>query len=87
MNPPEPYFREAGSGPGVVCIHSNASTSGQWRGLMDLLSPKFHVLAPDSYGSGKSPEWPSDRIITLRDEVAYIEPVNNTIARFLEHNT
>lgn len=54
---------------------------------MDLLSPKFHVLAPDSYGSGKSPEWPSDRIITLRDEVAYIEPVNNTIARFLEHNT
>lgn len=75
MHPPEPYVREAGTGPGVVCIHSNASTSGQWRGLMDLLFPKFHVLAPDSYGSGKSPEWPSDRVITLRDEVALIEPV------------
>lgn len=72
---PEPFFREAGTGPGVVCIHSNASTSGQWRGLMDLLSPKFHVLAPDSYGSGKSPDWPSDRVITLHDEVALIEPV------------
>ncbi len=31
----EPFFREAGTGPGVVCLHSNASTSGQWRGLMD----------------------------------------------------
>jgi pimeloyl-ACP methyl ester carboxylesterase len=71
----EPFFREAGTGPSVVCLHSNASTSGQWRGLMDRLAPKFHVLAPDSYGSGKSPEWPSDRIIRLSDEVELIEPV------------
>jgi pimeloyl-ACP methyl ester carboxylesterase len=42
---------------------------------MDRLAPKFHVLAPDSYGSGKSPDWTSDRIIHLRDEVALIEPV------------
>ena len=75
MHQPEPFFREAGSGPGVVCLHANASTSGQWRALMELLAPKFHVLAPDSYDSGKSPHWPSDRIIHLRDEVALIEPV------------
>ena len=48
---------------------------GAVAGLMDLLAPKFRVLAPDSYGSGKSPQWPSDRIISLRDEVALIEPV------------
>jgi pimeloyl-ACP methyl ester carboxylesterase len=75
MHQLEPFFREAGIGPGVVCTHSNASTSGQWRGLMDLLAPKFRVLAPDSYDSGKSPQWPSDRVIHLRDEVALIEPV------------
>ena len=75
MHQPEPFVREAGTGPGVICIHSNASTSGQWRGLMDLLAPTHHVLAPDSYGSGKSPEWHSDRVISLRDEVALIEPV------------
>jgi pimeloyl-ACP methyl ester carboxylesterase len=75
MHQLEPFFREAGTGPGVVCIHSNASASGQWRGLMDLLAPKFRVLAPDSYDSGKSPQWPSDRIIHLLDEVALIEPV------------
>ena len=71
----EPFFREVGTGPGVVCTHSNASSSAQWRGLLDILAPKFHVLAPDSYGAGKSPEWPSDRVISLRDEVGLIEPV------------
>jgi len=75
MYQPEPFYREAGTGPGVVCIHSSASTSGQWRGLMELLAPKFHVFAPDSYDSGKSPQWPSDRIIRLQDEVALIEPL------------
>jgi len=71
----EPFFREVGDGPGVVCLHANASTSGQWRGLMDLLAPRFRVFAPDSYDSGKSPHWPSDRVIRLRDEAALIEPV------------
>ncbi len=72
---PQPHFREAGTGPGVVCLHSNASTSAQWRGLMDRLSPEFRVLAPDLYGAGKSPEWHSDSVIALRDEVAFLEPV------------
>ena len=75
MNPPAPYCRELGSGPGVVCLHSNASSSAQWRNLMELLAPKFHLFAPDSYGSGKSPEWHSDRVISLRDEVALVEPI------------
>ena len=75
MHQLEPFTREAGAGPGVVCTHSNASTSAQWRGLMDLLAPNFRVFAPDSYDSGKSPQWPSDRVINLRDEVALIEPV------------
>lgn len=75
MPSPRPHVREAGAGPGVVCIHSNASSSAQWRGLLDVLSPHHLVLAPDSYGSGQSPDWPSDRVITLRDEVDLIEPV------------
>lgn len=69
-----PHFRVAGSGPGVVCLHANASTSGQWRGLMDLLAPRFRVFAVDLYDAGKSPAWPSDRVISLADEVALIEP-------------
>jgi len=72
---PAAFFREAGSGPGVVCVHSNASSSSQWRGLMDLLAPRFHILAADTYGAGKSPPWPRDRKVSLRDEVALLEPV------------
>jgi pimeloyl-ACP methyl ester carboxylesterase len=79
MSRPEPFVREAGTepgvGPSVVCLHSNASGSSQWRELMEQLAPSYRVFAPDSYGSGKSPEWPSDREITLGDEVALIEPV------------
>jgi len=75
MTSPEPFFREAGRGPAVVCLHSNASTSSQWTALSERLAPSFHVLAVDSYGAGKSPEWPSDRVIALRDEAALIEPV------------
>ncbi len=74
MQRPLPFVREAGSGPGVVCLHANASSSGQWRGLMELLAPRFRVLAPDSYGSGKSPPWP-DRTIGLADEATLLEPV------------
>jgi len=70
-----PFFRETGNGPGVVCIHSNASTSSQWRALTDRLSPGFRVLAADSIGAGKSPAWPANRAVALRDEVALLEPV------------
>jgi pimeloyl-ACP methyl ester carboxylesterase len=70
-----PYVRESGAGPGVVCVHSNASTSTQWRALMDRLSPDYHVLAADSLGAGRSPAWPEHREVTLSDEVALLEPV------------
>ena len=75
MTPAVPHFREVGNGPGVVCLHSNASSSAQWRALMDTLAPSHLVLSPDLYGAGKSPDWHSDRVITLADEAALIEPV------------
>lgn len=71
----QPFVREAGAGPAVVCIHANASTPGQWRGLMELLARSHHVLAPDSYGSGKTADWPSDRVIRLQDEIDLLELV------------
>lgn len=70
-----PYHREAGSGPGVVCIHCNASSSSQWRPLMERLAPRHRVLAPDTHGAGRGPAWPGDRMLTLHDEVALLEPL------------
>lgn len=75
MQPLAPSFREVGSGDGIVCLHANGSSSSQWRALTELLARRYRVLAPDSYGSGKSPPWPMDRPLFLRDEVALLEPV------------
>ncbi len=82
MTKPMPFAREAGTGPDVVCLHCNASSSSQWRDLMESLAPRFRVTAPDLYGSGKSADWPSDRTIQLKDEVAFIEPVLPTGGSF-----
>lgn len=71
----QPHVKEAGSGPAVVCLHANASHAGQWKGLTGLLAPKFKVLAVDSYGSGQTPDWHSDRTISLQDEVDLLAPV------------
>ncbi len=75
MSPRQPHCRETGSGPGVVCLHANASTSGQWRELMDLLAPRCHVLAPDNLGAGQSPDWPEGMPFRLHDETEFLEPV------------
>ena len=75
MEPIAPFFVEAGSGSGVVCLHASASHSAQWRTLMGRLAPKFRVLAADSYGAGRSPAWPAGRGVSLRDEVSLLEPV------------
>lgn len=69
------HWREAGHGPGVVCLHANASSSSQWRDLMERLAPGHHVLAPDTYGAGHAPQWPPGRPAALRDEVALLQPV------------
>ena len=42
---------------------------------METLAPKFHVVAADSYGAGKSPAWPTHCPVCLQDEVALLEPV------------
>lgn len=70
-----PYHRAMGAGPGVVCIHCNASSSAQWRPLMDRLASRYLVLAPDTHGAGRGPAWPLNRPLSLGDEVDLIEPI------------
>jgi pimeloyl-ACP methyl ester carboxylesterase len=75
MAPARAHVREAGTGPAVVCIHASASSSAQWRPLMDRLAGRFRTLAVDLYGSGKTPPWPAGQELSLADEVALLEPV------------
>lgn len=66
------YFRELGSGPAVLCLHCSASTSGQWRPLMEQLAGRYHVIAPDLYGCGKSAAWPGQRPLWIDDQIAFL---------------
>ena len=53
-----PFVRESGQGTPTLCLHANASSSSQWRGLMDQMAPQFRMLAPDLLGVGRSGPWP-----------------------------
>jgi len=75
MTSVQPHVKEAGQGPAVLCLHANASHAGQWKGLMGLLADRFQLLAVDSYGSGQTPDWHSERTISLQDEVDLLMPV------------
>lgn len=67
---PAPFLREAGSaGTPVVLLHSSASSSSQWRALMDAQSAQFRLLAPDLQGCGKSAPWHFEQPLRLDDEV------------------
>ncbi|MEO6022038.1 MAG: alpha/beta hydrolase [Burkholderiales bacterium] len=77
-----PFFREAGNGPNVVCLHSSAASSAQWLPLMDQLCDKYRVLAVDLYGEGKSPPWTSGRDCTIDDELELLNPLLDERAPF-----
>ena len=47
-------FRLAGTGPLVVLIHGITGSSEQWRPVMDALSDRYTVFAPDLLGHGES---------------------------------
>lgn len=41
----------------VICLHSSASTGGQWAALRAQLEPAVRVLTPDFHGHGAGPAW------------------------------
>ncbi|MFN8850688.1 MAG: alpha/beta fold hydrolase, partial [Inhella sp.] len=70
MSAPTPFLRAAGhDGIPVVLLHSSASSSCQWRALMELLRAQLRVLAPELQGCGKSAPWHFHRPLRLDDEV------------------
>jgi pimeloyl-ACP methyl ester carboxylesterase len=47
-------FRLAGQGPLIVLVHGITGRSEQWEPVMDALSDRFTVFAPDLLGHGES---------------------------------
>jgi pimeloyl-ACP methyl ester carboxylesterase len=47
-------YRVAGEGPTLVLVHGIAGSSEQWEPAMRALAERFHVVAPDMLGHGRS---------------------------------
>ena len=65
----------AGSGEPVLLLHGSASTSAMWTPVIEVLKPRFRVLAPDLIGYGRTDPWPNGHEFSLDDEVRLIEPL------------
>ena len=66
-------YIEAGSGPLVVLVHSSVAGARQWHSLMDRLSNKFHVIAVNLFGYGKTEKWRGERTQTLEDQAMLLK--------------
>jgi pimeloyl-ACP methyl ester carboxylesterase len=77
--PSTPFVRESGQGVPVLCLHSNASSSSQWRGLMEMLSPHWRVLAHDLLGAGRSAAWPVAAGARLQHELDALAPLTQSL--------
>ena len=56
--PVELYTREEGEGSTILLVHGLGGDHAVWNAVLPLLSPRFHVLAPDLRGHGRSPAPP-----------------------------
>ena len=65
-------YHEQGIGEPVVLLHSTGASGSQWRALMDRLSPRFRVIAPDLYGYGATSPWPGRGAFCLKHEAAVV---------------
>jgi pimeloyl-ACP methyl ester carboxylesterase len=64
---------EASAGrPQVVAVHGTASTSGQWRQLVDDLSPAYDVATPDLPGYGRQKGYNGPGAPTLAQDAVEI---------------
>ncbi|CUH64689.1 Dihydrolipoyllysine-residue acetyltransferase component of acetoin cleaving system [Thalassovita gelatinovora] len=70
----KPDFIETGQGPKVILFHSSASGARQWRSLMDTLADRYHLIAINLFGYGKTAPWNKDRPQTLEDQAELIAP-------------
>ena len=51
-------WKEMGSGPTLLFLHGNPTSSYLWRDIMGPLSADYHCIAPDLIGMGDSDKLP-----------------------------
>ena len=70
---------ESGEGEPVVLVHSGGFSARQWRKLGETLATTHQVLAPDLLGYGASSPWPVGAPFHLRQDLAALEALAQTL--------
>ena len=65
-------YIDQGRGEPAILLHCSAGSSAQWRGLVERLSGRFRVLAPDLYGCGATARWPGREPFRLEHEAGIV---------------
>ncbi len=73
------FYRDQGHGQAVILGHSSTGSSGQWRILIDSLSDRYRMLAPDHIGYGRTPNC-QGLLPLIEHEVAIIEAIMQFVA-------
>ncbi len=86
VNSVQYYYREQGQeGPLVILGHSDANSSGQWRGLMEELGGEFRLRAFDAAGQGRSQPWPEERAYSVAAESKIVDALAASEVRLDAH--
>lgn len=72
------YYWTAGSGPNLVLVHQSGNSSLEYEGLVPFLADKFHCIAVDLPGHGRSDDPTSEP--TVDDYAAAIKLVLDHLA-------
>lgn len=65
-------FVEAGEGQPVILVHSSVSGNRQWYSLVNDLKDRYHVLAINLFGYGRTTPWQADSPQTLADQARLV---------------
>lgn len=65
-------FSDAGTGDPVILIHGSASSNRQWKRLVQVLQPRFRVMAINLYGYGETSRWNENGVQTITDQADLI---------------
>ncbi len=66
------FYRDEGEGVPIILGHSSTGSSGQWRELIARLSDRYHLLAPDHLGYGRTGAYPGEPPV-IELEVSIVE--------------
>lgn len=65
-------YTEDGDGQTIILIHSSISSNQQWRLLVDALRDRFHVLAINLFGYGRTSPWTENSTQSLSDQARLV---------------